>query len=154
MNSHFVRLALYRRSPLFSCTEDILRIAETAMPTENREFSRIENIDLQVEVRGAEGVMIEGSVKDISVKSVSVIADRLLPMGKECHVVLLFENETQEWVRLTLAGIVSRAEGNLMAVTFTELDQEKMDVLRTQVLKEPYAHESRPGQKPTQYSSR
>lgn len=123
------------------------------MSNNSREFTRTDT-NLHVEVRGAEGVMIEGCVKDISEKLVSIITERLLPMGKECTVVFLFQGEAEEMVRLSLSGVVSQAEGDLMAVTFTELDEEKMDVLRIQILEGPYARQSQQGQRPSQYFSR
>ncbi len=103
--------------------------------TENRESLRFAT-NLPVEIRSVEGIMLEGRLRDISLNGLSLTMEKLLPVGKDCNVVLILENEIEEQTRLVMPGTVTRAEGNLMAVTFRNLDEHQTDMLRTHIL--PY----------------
>lgn len=97
--------------------------------TEQREYARITR-NMKVEVRSVEGVMLEGRLRDISLNGLCLLAEKLLPTGNECEVVLIFEESMEEHERLRLPCRVARAEGVMMAVEFTELDEEKQQRLR------------------------
>jgi len=97
--------------------------------TEQREYARITR-NMKVEVRSVEGVMLEGRLRDISLNGLSLIAEKLLPTGNECEVVLIFEEALEEHERLRLPCRVARAEGALMAVEFVQLDDNQYDRLR------------------------
>ena len=98
----------------------------------DREFSR-SHVALSAELRTPGGLVMVGSVRDVSMKGVWVAYEKALPRGTPVKVTLLL-NDGEGKHRIRTQGHVVRADINGVAVEFDEVDAESLKDLKRLVL--------------------
>lgn len=100
--------------------------------TEHRESIR-RPIHARAEIRLGNGVVVEGEVKNISLRGLMFHSERRLPLGKRVRVIVIPENSTSS-CRIYAGGFVTRLHDDGVAVRFTEIDPDGRQYLCNEVL--------------------
>lgn len=95
---------------------------------EERQHTRLP-LRLEVRISGGSRTLVSGKTRDISRESVYVFAERPLPRGSACQVVLLLTGPSST-LRIEVSGRVVRADDHGMAIDFTEVGLDSLFHLR------------------------
>jgi hypothetical protein len=99
---------------------------------EVREFTRAA-VKARMQVRLPSGVLLEGCARDVSLKGVLFITERSLPVGNTVKASLVLEAGEGEF-RIDTQGLVVRVVEGGVAIEFTRIDSEGVELLRNLVL--------------------
>lgn len=99
---------------------------------ENREFSRSQ-VQVRTEVRLDNGIMLDGTGVDISLRGMRFLTEHALPVGKTVHVRVILEGGTES-PHLELEARIARVESGGVALEFTTVDADSIEHLRRLVL--------------------
>lgn len=100
--------------------------------SKGREFSR-SHVSLKAELRTQGGLVMVGSVRDVSMKGVWIAYEKALPRSTQVQVTMLL-HDVEERHRISARGHVVRADINGVAVEFDEVDSESVTHLQRLVL--------------------
>jgi hypothetical protein len=99
---------------------------------EHRSYSR-SPVNMHGEVRLESGIVLEGHASDISLTGILFVTERVLPMGNQVRVDLVY-TEGEETRRLILRGVVARVDDGALAIQFASVDDENLRILRRLIL--------------------
>lgn len=100
---------------------------------EGRGFTRIPmKMEVTITVSGEAPVTLD-QVKDVSMKGLYLLADKTLPEGTECDVVMSI-GEPGSQLNIEVKGKVDRSSDSGMAIEFTEIGLESYDHLQNLLL--------------------
>jgi len=97
-----------------------------------REFTRIP-IHVMVEVKAGEIALQTKKTIDLSMKGVSFLSDKSLPVGTDCLVSILLENGSNK-ININVKGRVTRSTESQMAIEFTKIDFDSYEYLQNLVM--------------------
>jgi len=97
-----------------------------------REFTRIP-IHVMVEVKAGEIAIKTEKTIDLSMKGVSFLSDKVLPVGTDCAVLILLGNE-KNGVNINVKGRVSWSSDSKTAIEFTKIDLDSYEYLQNLVM--------------------
>lgn len=95
---------------------------------EERQHTRLP-IRLEVQLTGGQRTLVSGKTRDISREGVYVFAEKPLPRGTPCQVVLLVTGP-KSTLRIEVGGKVVRADDHGMAIAFTDMELDSVFHLR------------------------
>jgi hypothetical protein len=84
---------------------------------------------IHAEVTSPAGIFIDGEVLDIDMAGVRMVSSRDLPVGTECTVTLVLEDQPGA-VRVRLHGEVAEADDTGMAIVFRETAEDRIEHLQ------------------------
>lgn len=99
--------------------------------SEERAFTR-SPIGLQMQVRLACGVLLEGHAMDISMNGVLFATERSLPVGSKVKVSLVLDSNEQHH-RIDTEGSVTRVTDQGVAIEFDTIEHDSVEHLRNLV---------------------
>ena len=102
-----------------------------------REFTRIP-IHVMVEVKAGDVALRTEKTIDLSMKGVSFLSDKILPVGTDCTVFILLGNK-KDGININVEGRVTRATESQMAVEFTKIDLDSYEYLQNLVMHNSHA---------------
>jgi len=97
-----------------------------------REFTRIP-INVMVEVKAGDIVIRTEKTIDLSMKGISILADKNLPVGTDC-VVFIFLSNGDSGININVNGRVCRISESQMAIEFTKIDLDSYEYLQNLVM--------------------
>ncbi len=100
--------------------------------TNVRGFTRI-RVHVRARLKTRQGVIVHGSVENLSMNGVYVVSESRLPMGTECEIALLL-NDDEAFSPLAVMGVVARVDDGGLAVEFTSIAPENLEHLHNMVV--------------------
>jgi len=97
-----------------------------------REFTRIP-IRVMVEVKAGEVALRTEKSIVLSMKGVSFLSDKNLPVGTDCTISILLGNE-KNGINISVKGRVTRSTESQMAIEFTKIDFDSYEYLQNLVM--------------------
>lgn len=97
-----------------------------------REFTRAEH-EVAAEVRGTQGKIVRGKVRDLSLNGLYIVTDRQLPAGSECWVTIRLKTGKTD-LHLRAHGTVIRCGAAGMAIEFSDIQGDSFEHLKKLVL--------------------
>jgi len=97
-----------------------------------REFTRIP-IHVKVEVKAGEMALQTEKTIDLSMKGISLLSDKNLPVGIDCTVFILLENGSNK-ININVEGRVTRSTESQMDIEFTKIDFDSYEYLQNLVM--------------------
>ncbi len=102
-----------------------------------REFTRVP-IRVMVEVKAGDVALRTDKTLDLSMKGVSFLSDKSLPVGTDCTVNILLGNE-DNGINISVKGRVTRATESQMAIEFTKINLDSYEYLQNLVMHNSHA---------------
>ncbi|MCC6488732.1 MAG: PilZ domain-containing protein [Candidatus Hydrogenedentes bacterium] len=100
--------------------------------SDKRDFTRV-HTHISAELTPQSGDAVSCRVEDVSISGVLLAAPGDIPRNAPCTVSLILEG-TDLAVKISAHGAISRESGGLIAVEFTDMDDESYMHLRNLVL--------------------
>lgn len=97
-----------------------------------RDFTRIP-IHVMVEVEAGSVHLKTEKTIDLSMKGISFISDKTLPVGTDCTVHILLGNG-DNGINISVKGRVTREFESQMAIEFTKIDLDSYEYLQNLVM--------------------
>ena len=102
-----------------------------------REFTRVP-INARVEVKAGDISFKAIKTIDLSMKGVSLVADRMLPVETQCEVTIFLGNGDLG-ITIDVKGTVKRSVESGMAIEFTEINLDSYEYLQNLLMHNSHA---------------